>query len=320
MTISLKDILQARQRVKTVARRTPFEYSPILSEFTGGQIYFKCENHQITGSFKLRGAVNKMAFLSNAEKSLGVVTASAGNHAQGVAYVAKQLGIDAKIVIPQNGSKTKIEATRRMGANVVLAGVDYDSSEVKAWEISKDEGRTYVHAFDDELIWAGQGTVGLEMMEEEPDLDMVLIPAGGGGLFYGVATAVHAINPQTKIYAMQPENSPPWYTSFKNGVYTEVEMFDSLADGLVGGIAAGMVPLFNQLADDVFLANEKTIANGMYWLMKHQRMVVEGSGAIGVGLLLDKKIDVTGKKVGIILTGSNVDIDIIKDILVKGTS
>ena len=318
MSVNLKDILKAKQNVEKIAKRTPFEYSPILSELTGGQVYFKCENYQTTGSFKLRGAANKMASLSEEEKSYGVVTASAGNHAQGVAYVAKLLGIDAKIVIPENGSKTKIENTRRLGANVVIAGKDYDESEVKAWEICKEENRTYVHAFDDPLIWAGQGTAGLEIMEDAADLDAVLIPAGGGGLFFGVASAIHAVNPETKIYAIQPANSTPWHASFKNGKYTPVEMFDSLADGLVGGIEASMVPEFNRLADDVFLVTEESIAGGMYWLMKHHRMIVEGSGAVGVSLLLDKALDISGKKVGIVLTGSNVDINIVKDILVKG--
>ena len=314
MAVNLKDILQAKQKIEKFVKRTPFEYSPLLSELTGGQVYLKCENYQATGSFKLRGAANKMVSLSDEEKSCGVVTASAGNHAQGVAYVAKLLGISAKIVIPESGSKTKIESTKRMGANVVISGKDYDESEVKAWEICKDEKRTYVHAFNDPLIWAGQGTVGLEMMEDIADLDAVLVPAGGGGLFLGVASAVNAINPETKVYAIQPKNSPPWYASFKNGKHTAVEMFDSLADGLVGGIEASMVPEFNRLAEDVFLVSEQSIAEGMYWIMKHYRMIVEGSGTVGVSLLLDKELDLTGKKIGVILTGSNVDIDVVKDI------
>jgi len=315
MDIDLKAVFEAYKKMHGVVKRTPFDFSPLLSELAGGDIYFKCENYQTTGSFKLRGAVNKMLALSDEEKSRGVVTASAGNHAQGVAYVARKLGIDAKIVIPENGSKTKIESTRRMGANVVIAGRDYDGSEAKAWEISKTEGRTYVHAFNDPYIWAGQGTVGLEMMQDIPDLDMVLVPAGGGGLIRGVAEVVKGINPNTKIYGIQPETSTPWYTSFKQGTYTHVEMFDSLADGLTGDIAPEMVPDFNRLVDDVFLVTEGEVAEGMYWLMKQQHMLVEGSGAVGVSLLLNKKLDVAGKKVGVILTGCNVDTKVVKDIL-----
>ncbi|MDL2294041.1 pyridoxal-phosphate dependent enzyme [Ruminococcaceae bacterium OttesenSCG-928-D13] len=317
MDIGLKEILTAHQKMQGIVKRTPFDASPILSEVTGGEVWLKCENYQTTGSFKLRGAVSRMTTLTDEEKARGVVTASAGNHAQGVAYVARRLGIDAKIVIPENGSKTKIENTRRMGANVVIAGRDYDASEAKAWEISKEEGRTYVHAFNDPYIWAGQGTVGLEMMQDAPDLDIVLVPAGGGGLIRGIATAVKAINPAVKVIAIQPETSTPWYTSFKNGAYTHVEMFDSLADGLTGDIAPEMVPRFNELIDEVYLVSEEEVAKGMFWLAKQQHMLVEGSGAVGVSLLLEGKLDVKGKKVGVVLTGSNVDTKIVKDILNK---
>ena len=315
MDIGLKEILEAQRTIQGKVQRTPFVLSPMLSDLTKGKIYFKCENYQTTGSFKLRGALNKMMALTEREKACGVVTASAGNHAQGVAFAAQKFCINAKIVIPENGSKTKIENTRCMGANVVIAGRDYDESEEKAWIISKEEGRIYVHAFNDPHIWAGQGTIGLEMVQDIPDLDIILIPAGGGGLFRGVATAVKSINPNIEVYAVQPETSTPWYTAFKNGAYTRVKMFDSLADGLTGDIAADMVPDFNRLADDVLLVTEEEIAKGMYWLIKQQHMIVEGSGAVGVSVLINKKLNAADKKVGIILTGCNVDAKIIKDIL-----
>ena len=315
MKIGLKDFFLAHKRMQGIVKRTPFDLSYFLSEFTGGEVYLKCENYQITGSFKLRGAVNKMSALTHEERVRGVVTASAGNHAQGVAYVARSLGIDAKVVIPENGSKTKIANCRRMGANVLIAGRDYDGSEVKAWEIAGEEGRTYVHAFDDPLIWAGQGTISLEMLQDVPDLDILLVPAGGGGLITGVALAAKEINPGIKVFAIQPETSTPWYTSFKNGVYTQVEMFDSLADGLTGDISPSMVPLFNQIVDDVFLVTEEEVAQGMLWLIREQQMLVEGSGAVGISLLLSKRLDVSNKKVGIVLSGRNVDTEVIKDIL-----
>jgi len=315
MNINLKTILEAHQKMQGIVKRTPFDLSPLLSERFGAKVYLKCENYQTTGSFKLRGAVNKMLTLTSEEKARGVVTASAGNHAQGVAYVAQKLGIDAKTVIPKNGSKTKIENTKRMGANVVIAGEDYDGSEAKAWEISSAEGRTYVHAFNDPHIWAGQGTVGLEMLQDIPDLDLILVPAGGGGLIRGVAEAVKAINPSIKVYGIQPETSTPWYTSFKKGCYTHVEMFDSLADGLTGDIAPEMVPHVVSMIDDVFLVTENEIAQAMYWLIKHQHMLVEGSASVGVALLLENKLDIANKKVGIILTGCNVDAAIVKNIL-----
>jgi threonine dehydratase len=315
MTVNLKDVFLAHNRMQGIVKRTPCDYSPELSQLTKGEVYLKCENYQITGSFKLRGALSKMAALTDEEKERGVITASAGNHAQGVAYVARSLGIDAKVVIPENGSKTKIENCRRMGANVVLAGQDYDGSEIKAWEIAKEEERTYVHAFDDPLIWAGQGTVALEMLQDVPTLDNLLVPAGGGGLIVGIAMAAKAINPEIKVYAIQPETSIPWYASFKNGVYTKVETFDSLADGLTGDISPSMVPTFNKIIDDVAIVTEEEIAKGMVWLIDKHHMVVEGAGAVGVSLLLSDRLDVSGKKVGVVLSGCNVDTEVIKNVL-----
>jgi threonine dehydratase len=315
MNISLKDVFLAHKRMQGIVKRTPCDYSPELSRLTGGEIYLKCENYQLTGSFKLRGALSKMAALTDEEKERGVITASAGNHAQGVAYVSRSLGIDAKVVIPENGSKTKIDNCRRMGANVVLAGLDYDGSEVRAWEIAKEEERTYVHAFDDPLIWAGQGTVALEMLQDVPALDILLVPAGGGGLIVGIAMAAKAINPEIKVYAIQPETSIPWYASFKNGVYTHVETFDSLADGLTGDISPSMVPLFNTVIDDVFIVTEEEIAKGMVWLIDKHHMVVEGAGVVGVSLLLSERLEVSNKNVGVVLSGCNVDTEVIKNVL-----
>lgn len=317
MNTELRDILLAKNRMKGFVRRTPFDMSPLLSEKTGAQVYLKCENFQITGSFKLRGALNKMSLLAEGEKARGVITASAGNHAQGVACVANRFGIEATIVIPKTAPQIKIENTKRFGVNVVLAGTDYDECAQAARRLQKERGLVYVHAYNDPYIIAGQGTVGLEMMEEIPDLDIVLVPVGGGGLISGVARAVKSVNPKAKVFGIQAEVSRPWYESFKQKKYVDIPTQASIADGLSGGIDADMVDDFNQIVDDVFLVSEDEISHAIYWLVKNQRMIVEGSGAVGVAVLWNGKIDVKDKKVGMVLTGGNIDTKLLCDILNK---
>lgn len=315
MSIQLTDIWQARNNIQHIIKKTPMDVSPLLSDMIGGEVFLKAECLQTTGSFKLRGAANKMMSLTEEQRQRGVVTASAGNHAQGVGYVSRLLGIDATIVIPENGSKTKIENTRRLGANVVLHGNLYDESEAKSYEIEKSEGKTYVHAFCDPWIIAGQGTVGLEMLEACPDLEVLLVPAGGGGLITGIATAAKTINPKIQVYGFQPETSCPWYEAKKQGIYVKVPFGDSYADGLVGDIAPEMVPEFNCLVDDVILLSEAEIGRAMSFLIKQHRLIVEGSGAVGVAAILENKLNLAGKKVGVVLSGSNVDSKVIQEVL-----
>lgn len=317
MNISLLDIIKAKEIMKSVAKETPFEFSPVLSESSKGEVFLKLENLQRTGSFKIRGAMNKISSLTKEEIKKGIVTASAGNHAQGVAYVSKMLGIHATIVIPESAPLTKIENTKRYGVEVVLKGKDYDDSERIAHEIEKDFGKTYVHAFNDPYIIAGQGTVGYEMLIEQPDLDMILVPAGGGGLISGIARAAKFINPSIKVIGIQPQTSPPWYAAHKNKKYVKVDMYDSLADGLTGDIYPDMVEDFNKYVDDVILVDEDAIGKALYWLIKHHHQIAEGSSVVGIAAILDKRINVEGKKVGVVVTGSNIDSEKIKHILNK---
>ncbi|MGL4858514.1 MAG: threonine ammonia-lyase [Enterobacteriaceae bacterium] len=294
MHLTLKEILQAQQSISAVILNTPLEYSPVLSELTGAKVHMKLENTQFTGSFKIRGASHKIACLSEQERKKGIVTASAGNHALAVAYVAQKLGIDSKVVIPANGAQVKIEGTRRLGANVVLQGSSYDESEQAAHEIEAAEGRVYVHAFDDPQVIAGQGTIGVEIMMAQPDLDILLVPAGGGGLVCGIATAAKQFNPAIKVIAVQPQNSQPWLASFREKSYVKIETHASLADGLAGDISPNLVADFVRLVDDVLVVSEESIARAIFWYLDNHKTLVEGSGAVVIAALLDQQMDVAG--------------------------
>lgn len=316
--INFNDILEAKKRVDKMVRKTPFEYSPVLSEQMEAEVYLKMECLQIAGSFKLRGASNKISLLTKEEKEKGIITASAGNHAQGVAYVARELGVNALIVIPENAPATKIENTKRFGAEVKVTGKDFDACEAAAHRLEKETGRTFVHAFDDADIMAGQGTLGFDMMEEHPDLDIVLVPVGGGGLITGIGTAVKAMNPKTKVIGIQPETSKPWCEAFKQKRYVATEIGDSLADGLPGDIIdPEMIEGFNAVVDDMIALDEEPIARAMYFMADKHQQIVEGAGAVGVAALLDGKLDVRGKKVGIVITGKNADTKTMEKVLGK---
>ncbi len=317
MAIKLIDVMGAEKRISKYIQRTPMEYSPKLSAELDAEIYLKLECRQTTGSFKLRGAANKLLQLTEEEKAAGAVTASAGNHAQGVAYMSRELQLDTTIVIPESAPLTKIENTKRFGVNVVVQGKDYDDSERIAHELEKESGRTYVHAFDDPMIMAGQGTVGLEMLEDVSDLDVVIVPVGGGGLMTGVATAVKGINPAAKVVGVQPEVSKPWYEAFHQKKYVLEEFGDSWADGLTGDISPSMIDDFNAVVDDMVLVDEEAIQAAIYYMIDKHHQIVEGSGVAGIAALQSGKIDVKGKKVGIVVTGSNLDTKRVKIIVDK---
>jgi threonine dehydratase len=274
---------------------------------------------QTTGSFKLRGAFTKLFSLTNEEREKGVITASAGNHAQGVAYASSHLHISALIVVPKTAPETKKAGIRRYGAELVEFGDNYDEAEAHAYELAKATGRTFVHAFEDNKIIAGQGTVGLEILLEQPDFDTLVVPAGGGGLICGVAVAAKAINPAIRVIGVQSHASPPWYYSFKEKKLVDVTYEDSLADGLHGGITQGNLDLALQVVDDIVLVTEEEIAHAMYWLSKEHHYMVEGSGAIGVAALLHGYLDLAGQKVCTILSGSNVDAGKLARIIAKHT-
>ncbi|MEJ8543744.1 threonine ammonia-lyase [Brevibacillus borstelensis] len=308
LSVSFFDIVKAHKDLQGKVTKTQLLRSDALSGAAGADVWLKLECLQKTGSFKVRGALNKIASLSEVELAKGVITASAGNHAQGVAYAASLKGVSALIVVPKTAPETKKAGIKKYGAELVVYGDNYDEAEAHAYRLAEETGRTFVHAFEDDQIIAGQGTVGLEALLEEPDFDMIVVPAGGGGLICGIATAAKSINPSIKVIGIQTHASPPWYYSFRAGRLVDVEYSDSLADGLHGGITQGNLELALKIVDDILLVEEEHVAQAMHWLAKEHHLMVEGSGAVGVAALLQGAVPgIAGKKVLTIVSGSNVD-------------
>lgn len=317
LNVTLQDIIRAKSKIGAHISATPLLPSPALANKTEADVWLKVEALQTTGSFKLRGALHKLFSLSTTERERGVITASAGNHAQGIAYAAKQLGISALIVVPSTTPQTKKAGIHRHGAQLVEFGDTYDEAEEHAYALAEETGRTFVHAYEDEQLIAGQGTVGLELLQEKPDIDTLLVPAGGGGLICGVAVAAKAINPSIRVIGVQSHASPPWYYSFKEKKMAEVTYLDSLAEGLHGSIGEQNLELVLQVVDDFILVEESEIAQAMAWLAKEHHLMIEGSGAVGVAALLGGHVDVKGQQVAAILTGGNVDAEKLAKIILK---
>ena len=315
--LEFRDIYLAQRRIQGIVRRTPLEDSPFFSDAGGGEVYLKLENLQLTGSFKIRGALNKMLQLSPEERRRGIVTASAGNHAQGIGYGAKMLGIEATIVVPRNTPKTKIEAIRRYGVDLIIHGENYDEAEKKARELEREQSKVYVSPYNDYDIIAGQGTVGLEMWEEKNDLEVVLVPVGGGGLISGVALALKSLNPDIEVIGVQSKASPVMYESIKQGRIVEVPMKESIAEGLHGGIEKDSVTfdLVKELVDDIILVEEEDIGNAIALLLEHHHQVAEGAGAVGLAALMRGEKRFAGRRIGVVISGGNIDISLIKKIL-----
>ncbi|MBM7714238.1 threonine dehydratase [Bacillus thermophilus] len=316
MTLQL--ILEAKKRVYQVVKPTPFFQSIQLSEQYGSSVYLKLENFHEIGAFKVRGAANKILQLSNEEQKRGVATFSTGNHGLAVAYVAKKRGISATVCISNRVPKAKVDAIRRMGAHVEIVGEGQDDAETYCYELEEKYGLTVIKPFDDSAIIAGQGTIGLEMAAEEPDIDVVVIPISGGGLFAGVATALKLYNPKIKTIGVSMERSPVMFESIRAGKPVILKEQPTLADSLLGGIGLDNTYTFEivkQLVDDFVLVSEEEIAEAMGFMADEHRMIVEGAAATGVAALLNKKIDVTGMKAGMIITGNNVDLSVISKVI-----
>jgi threonine dehydratase len=306
--MKLSEVYAARRRISRWVRRTPFEHSPILSTLFGSEVWLKLENRQLTGSFKIRGATNKLMLLKPEERERGVVAASSGNHAQGVAYAARELGVRAVIVIPENTPGVKRDAIRALGAELIVHGSEYMDAERLAQRISRDDGMPFLSPYNDPDLIAGQGTVGLEMLEDEPGLDAVLVPVSGGGLISGVATVWKEAS-DAEVIGVQTEASPVMYESVKAGKIIDIPMFDTVAEGLHGGIEQGSVtfPICQRLVDDWIVVKEETIKDTMRLMLLRQHEIVEGSGAVGVAALMEQASRFKGRNVGIVISGGNVD-------------
>ncbi|PSQ22877.1 threonine ammonia-lyase [Halobacteriales archaeon QS_9_67_17] len=313
-------VLEARQRVMEVARHTPLDYSHTFSDLTGAEVHLKMENLQRTGSFKIRGATNKLAHLDDAERAAGVVTASAGNHAQGVALAADRAGVDAKIVMPEYAPVSKVEATRAYGAEVVLHGVDYDTAQEKAHEIETEEGRTYVHAFDDEHVMAGQGTLGLELVEDQPAVETVVVPVGGGGLISGIATAVKANDPDTRVVGVQAEGASAMAESLQKGEPVERDATDTIADGIaVGKPGTQTFDVIEERVDRVVTVDDAAIARTLVDLLERSKTLVEGAGAIALAAVVEEAFDYEEREVIVpALCGGNIDLNVLRNVITRG--
>jgi threonine dehydratase len=307
LKVEMTAILTAANRLRHVARCTPLEEWEDLSARAQATVTFKMENLQVTNSFKIRGAYNRISLLGPSDKEKGVITASAGNHAQGVALACRLLGVSALVVVPEDAPATKVEATRRHGAEVRFAGRDYDEAERTAWDLARATGRTFIHAFEDPQVVAGQGTVGLEILQAMPDVDTLIVPMGGGGLIAGVATAAKAINPGIRVIGVQSEASPPWYHSIREGRVLEVTIEDSIAEGLAGSITEGAFEYVKTLVDEVTLVSEAEIWDAMGYAISRHHLVVEGSGAVTIAAIRGDRLVLKGRKVAAVLTGGNVD-------------
>ena len=319
--VTLEDVKKAQETIKDIVKKTDILESTKLSSMTGANVYYKCENLQKTGSFKVRGACNKIANLTDEEKANGVIASSAGNHAQGVALGAKMNGIEATIVMPQTAPLAKVTATKSYGANVVLEGLVYDDAYAKALEIQKETGATFLHPFNDEYVIAGQGTIALEIFEQMNNkVDTILCPIGGGGIIAGVAVAAKALNPNVKIIGVQTANIPSMHESMKAGKVTTAFKDTSVADGIsvktVGELTFNIV---KDLVDDVILVEEGEIAEGLLFLMENQKVVAEGSGAVTTAAILSGKyIPKKNENVVCIISGGNIDINTLNRIIAIG--
>ena len=319
--VTIEDIRKAQDTIKDIVKRTDILESTKLSLLTNANIYYKCENLQKTGSFKVRGACNKIANLTEEEKSKGVIASSAGNHAQGVALGAKMNNIEATIVMPSTAPLAKVTATKSYGANVVLEGLVYDDAYAKAVEIQKETGATFLHPFNDKYVIAGQGTIGLEIFEQMNNkVDTILCPIGGGGIISGIATAAKALNPNVKIVGVQTANIPSMYESMKSGKVTTAFKSTSIADGIsVKTVGELTFNIAKDLLDEVVLVEEDEIAEAVLFLMENQKVVAEGSGAVTTAAILTGKYKPKeNENVVLIISGGNIDVNTLNRIVVKG--
>lgn len=315
--LTLDKIYHAAYVLKNVARKTDLIKATKLSDKC--ELYLKTENLQETGSFKLRGAYYKISQLTDEEKSKGIIACSAGNHAQGVAMAATQNGIKAKICMPDGAPISKIEATKQLGAEVCLVKGVYDDAYAHAISLKEETGATFIHPFDDELVIAGQGTIGLEILDELEDLDAVVVPIGGGGLISGVAFAIKHLNPNIKVYGVQAAGAASMFESRIAGKPITLESAATFADGIaVKQPGENTFNLISEYVDDIVTVTEDEIAAAILALIEKQKVIAEGAGAVAVTAVLFDKLPVQGKKVACIVSGGNIDVNILSRVITRG--
>ncbi len=321
--VHLSDIQSALARIRKAIQVSPCTRSDTFSNLTGHSLYLKLENRQRTGAYKERGALNKLLSLNAAERSLGVIAASAGNHAQAVAYHASNLGIRARIVMPLPTPLIKVSATRGYGADVVLYGSNYDEAYQEALRLSVQDHLTFVHAFDDDAVIAGQGTLGLELLEQFPDLDCVVVPIGGGGLIGGIGCALKETNPRIQVVGVQPVRIPSVKLARAAGKAVTLPSAVTIADGIaVRRVGEHTLPLVQKYVDDIVTVEEEEIANAVLLLLEREKMLAEGAGAAALAALVNRRIpllcETTGKNVIAVVSGGNIDVTLLARIIERG--
>jgi len=319
LPLTLADILAARERLRDSIYYSPCPHSQMLSAVTGQQVYLKLENLQMTGSFKERGALNRIAMLTQEQASRGVIAASAGNHAQGVAYHASKRGMRALIVMPLTTPLVKVTATREFGAEVLLYGANYDEAFAEALRLCDQEGLTFIHPFDDPLVMAGQGTIGLELLEQVPELEAVVVPIGGGGLISGVACAIKESRPEVRIVGVQTERLPSMVMAVEAHQPVTVAPAITIADGIAVRRAGNLtLPLVEQYVDEIVTVDEDEIASAILMLLEREKTLAEGAGAAALAALLHHRTSLQGAHTAVLVCGGNIDVTLLSRIIERG--
>ena len=312
--VTLDRIKGARTRIASTARRTPLERSRWLSDEHGRDVFLKLECFQLTGSFKIRGAMAKLSALTEDERARGVLTVSAGNHGLAVAQCSEAFGISATIVVPESASRAKVASIRRYPVTLIERGADYDAAERAARMMEGETGATFVSPYNDPDVIAGQGTIGLEILEVSPDTEVVVAPVGGGGLLAGVAIAVKALNPNIKVYGVEPLASPTMTAALEAGRIVQIEEQQTIADGCAGNVEAGSItfPYIQELVDGIILVSEESIRSTVVKVAREDHLIVEGAAALSIAALNDPQLK--GKSVAAIVTGRNISFDLFREV------
>ena len=317
--ITLNDIKDAKRQLEKAISLTPLMKAPILSKEKNAEIYLKEDNLQITGSFKIRGAFNRVALLDEKRRKNGVVAASAGNHAQGLAFAAKYFDCEATIFMPEATPLTKVLGVKSYGANVVLIGENFDEAYANATKFAKENNKEFIHPFADNAVIAGQGTIALEILEKLEDIEQIIVPIGGGGLIAGVAIAAKSINPNIKITGLVASGAKGMKDSFLAGIPIDSASVKTIADGIaVRDVTPKLLDLILEYVDEVVEVSDNEIANAILFLLEKHKLMVEGAGAVSVAAIMHDKVDISNKKVCAVVSGGNIDVTMLSLIIEKG--
>lgn len=313
--LTIEDMKRAQERIASAARRTPLERSRWLSEQHNRDVFLKLECFQLTGSFKIRGAMSKLSALTEEQRARGVLTVSAGNHGLALAHCCEALELQATIVVPESASRAKVEAIRRFAVTLVERGADYDAAERAAREMERESGATFVSPYNDREVIAGQGTIALEMLEDEPDLEAIIVPVGGGGLIAGVALAAKSLNPRIKVYGVEPLASPTMTAALEAGHIVEIAEQPTIADGCAGNIEPGSItfPIIQQFVDDIILVSEESIREAIVSVARDEHLIIEGAAALSIAALGNARLKSTN--VVSIVSGRNISLHTFAEVI-----